>query len=371
VKLLWKTTIPALLCALLAADPADAQCTGTGNTTITGTSVAGIGTLTWTTPNNIGALDGAYATAGISLTTGTTTTYYLEGTGLGFSIPVGNTVCGVAVTIQRLNTSTTLGVGVYDNTVSLINGGVVSGNNEANTSLSWPTTITAANYGGATDDWGLALTPAAVNAANFGAALAVDLKAPLVAVTFTAEVDQMTVTVYSEPPVLAITLQNFTVTAASGGGNLLSWEIPTGMAVNRLIIERSPNGQDFSPLDSINAGAQPGPYIYTDNHPLPGPNYYRLHLLAADGSIGYSVMAAIVTRVAGGVHIYPNPFHTDFDVNASTPFTRLTLRDLDGRVLFSKLYPGGVTGARVPATGVSQGLYILSVDTSTFRVLKN
>jgi hypothetical protein len=365
------TSALVLLSALLAADPAVAQCTGSGNITITGTSVAGIGTLAWTTPNNIGALDGSYATAGVTLTTGTTTTNYLSGTGLGLSIPGANTVCGVTVTIQRLNTSTALGAGVYDNTVSLINGGVIGGTNEANTGLSWPTTITAANYGSTLDTWGLALTPAAVNAANFGVALAVDLKAPLLAVSFTAEVDQVTVTVYSQPPILAITLQDFTVTAASGGANLLTWEMPAGIAVNRLIIERSADGQDFAPLDSIDATAQAGRYSYLDNHPLPGPNYYRLHLINADGTVGYSAMAAIVTRVAGGVRLYPNPFHTNIDVNTVTPFTRLTLRDLDGRVLFTKEYPGGVTSARVPAAGVSQGLYFLSVDTSTFRVLKN
>jgi hypothetical protein len=370
VKIFLQTSVIALLSIPFAAEPADAQCTGSGNTTITGTSASGIGTLAWTNPNDIGALDGSYATATTPLSTGTTITNYLTATGLGFSIPVGNTVCGVGVTIQRLASSSILGETIDDNTVSLINGGVITGTNEANTTTAWPTSVGAASYGGALDTWGLGLTPAAVNAANFGVAIAADLKATLIAVSFSAEVDEVTVTVYSQPPVLAITLQNFEVTGAIGG-NLLTWEIPEGMTVTRCIIERSANGQNFTPLDSVDADAQQGAYSYTDVHPLPGANYYRLHLLDADGSLGYSVMAAIVSKTVGGVQVFPNPFHSDLDVITTAPFSRLSLTTVDGQVLFKKEYPGGVTSASVGTAGLSPGLYLLSVDGKTYRVLKN
>jgi hypothetical protein len=378
-------TYPVALLVLLATHPAHAQCTGAGNTTITGANATGVGTVAWTNPGNIAALDGEYAEATTSLTNGTTVTEYLTATNLGFSINSTYTVCGVTVTIERLASTTALGQTITDNIVSLINGGAVTGSNEAS-ATDWPASIAAANYGGTTDTWGVALTPTMVDATNFGVALSANLTAELVATDLTAEVDQMTMTVYSQPPVLALNLESFTVTTLSGGGgNLISWEIPIGMSVSKCIVERSADGQDFAPLDSVAvgaggqgpgsilAGAQPGTYSYTDADPLPGTNYYRLHLLDAGGSLGYSVTAAIVSRplTLSGLRLYPNPFHSGIAVSSATPFTRLTLRDLEGRVLFTQDYPGGVYSAQVPAAQLSPGLYLLSVDSTTYRVLKN
>ena len=73
----------------------------------TGADDASIGALAWTSPGNILADDGNYATAtpGFSQVT-----HYLEATGFAFSIPVGATINGTtgttAITITATGTIT-------------------------------------------------------------------------------------------------------------------------------------------------------------------------------------------------------------------------------------------------------------------------
>jgi len=81
-------------------------------------------------------------------------------------------------------------IDVKDNIVSLVRAGSVAGDNKADTSTIWPATDTAKNYGGSGDMWGTTLTPAQVNANDFGVVLSVSNVAGL------AEVDAMTISVY-------------------------------------------------------------------------------------------------------------------------------------------------------------------------------
>jgi hypothetical protein len=150
---------------------------GTG--TITSSACASYGPLTagpnfagtgaggsWTNPTNISSDDNNYATTTITNNSNSGT---LSATNFGFNIPVNANINGVQVSIGRLAS----GSNVRDNTVQLIVGGTQSGNNNASAS-NWPTSEAAASYGSTSSIWGLgSLTPAQVNASNFGVALVV------------------------------------------------------------------------------------------------------------------------------------------------------------------------------------------------------
>lgn len=84
-----------------------------------------------------------------------------------------------------------------DTTLKLVKGGSVAGSNKA-TADQWPTTFAYANYGGSLDLWGTTLTPADVNASNFGVVLSATL-------TTGAElrVDTIRMTVYYSVPGVA------------------------------------------------------------------------------------------------------------------------------------------------------------------------
>lgn len=359
---------------------ASAQCTGQTNTTTTGANAGVGGTASWQSPNSVQSVDGSYATVGaiVSLTSIiTTTTDYLDVTNLGISVPSGYTICGVVVTINRQNFSLlSLGASTTsDNSILLIKGGTRVGTDHAATSVNWPVTAATATYGGAGDLWGTILTPSDVNAGNFGVAISAKLVAQILSVAFTAQIDQVTVTVYSIPPiVLPIALQDFTVRRGAGG-NVLSWAVDAddggGLAngEGRFAVERSVDGSSWSQLDVLTADRID--YIYTDANPLPGTSYYRLNLVSAGGSVAYSAVRSVAGKSLINIHCYPNPFTDMINIASPRSFSKLSLKNLRGQILWAKEYGDGVNNARIPASGLPAGLYLVQVDDATYKLIKN
>jgi hypothetical protein len=95
---------------------------------------------------------------------------YLTVTDFVPAIPVSSTITGISVSIERQQSA--FSVNIADNLVRLVVGGAIAGQNKAS-GAAWTTTDTTITYGGPSDLWGLALTPADVNASNFGAAISV------------------------------------------------------------------------------------------------------------------------------------------------------------------------------------------------------
>lgn len=135
----------------------------------TGADDAAVGSEVWANPTNIQSDDASVA----SISSLDAVSHYLKGTMSGnlFAIPVGATIDGVIFSYQRSDPAQ--GV-VTDLTVKLVKGGVVSGTNKADINDDWGAVPEVKTYGGAADLWGLALTAADVNAADFGVVLSAD-----------------------------------------------------------------------------------------------------------------------------------------------------------------------------------------------------
>lgn len=132
--------------------------TNSGGTFTSDSSLGGIAVLN---PANAGLSDDTYATCALLLSQ---ISNYLMVTACNFSIPADATVTGVTVKVERNATSTSA---ISDNSVRLVKGGTITGNNQASAST-WTTSDVVATYGSASDMWGISLTPSDVNAANFG-----------------------------------------------------------------------------------------------------------------------------------------------------------------------------------------------------------
>lgn len=117
----------------------------------------------WTNIANAAASDNQRATAVLQTIQ---TSKWLRATGFGFNIPDTATIRGVLVEVE---TSSGLPGGmIQHDSIRLIVGGTIQGNNNAGGYIT--TTDTYLPYGSETDLWGLTLTPADVNAADFGVA---------------------------------------------------------------------------------------------------------------------------------------------------------------------------------------------------------
>ena len=116
-------------------------------------------------------------------------------TGFSFSIPVGATVDGIEVNLERRQTG--VATGIADHSMYLWKNGTL-GMNNLSTASPWPTSFVVKTFGGPTNKWGeTSLTPDMVNSAGFGFVQAVSNSHASSALT--AEIDYGTMTVYYTP----------------------------------------------------------------------------------------------------------------------------------------------------------------------------
>ena len=160
---------------------------------------ATVGTVAWTTPDNAKVSDNIYTTAVMTVNVNNHPSHYLVATNFGFSIPTGATINGILVEFERYKNAG----GITDNIVKLVKGGVISGNDKANTLAdAWGAGSGNERYdpypssGASTDLWGLTLTPSDINASNFGVAISAEYTG---GTTGTALVDHIRITVYYTP----------------------------------------------------------------------------------------------------------------------------------------------------------------------------
>jgi hypothetical protein len=232
-------------------------------------------------------------------------------------------------------------------------------------------------------------------------AISASIVSQVLSLAFSAEIDQVTVTVYSGPAVtLAVPLQGFSAKEGPGG-NILSWTTSADAIADRFVVQRSPDSRGWQDLTSILVhevqsglaaaqGTQPDPspgqggqqngttaqgnqqdYSYTDANPLPGTNSYRLHLLNADGQSSYSEIKTIEGPSATAVRCYPNPFVNTINISSPAPIGRVQLKDIQGRVLLTKELNRSANVWQWPATGLLPGLYFVQVDETLVKLIKN
>lgn len=157
-------------------------------------SEGAIGTA-WSNPSNAGASDNSYAT----FSRGTSgNSRYLRAYNFGFAIPVGATINGIAVSVERKADNNSASYNVYDNTIQLCTASLTySGDNKANaSSVYWPTSDGTATYGGAADTWSFSPTVAGINSSDFGVVVRATMFNIDDGLAITASVDAVSITVY-------------------------------------------------------------------------------------------------------------------------------------------------------------------------------
>lgn len=108
----------------------------------------------------------------------------------GFAVPAGASIRGVRVSVRGKATASDP-EDVRDEELKLVVGGAVAG--ASLDTAKWSSAYVTRDYGGPTNLWGLALTPAIVNDPQFGAAFRAKYHG---ATSGTAEVDVIRVAVY-------------------------------------------------------------------------------------------------------------------------------------------------------------------------------
>jgi cysteine-rich repeat protein len=153
----------SVLCAvslgLMSAAQASTAGPNSPGTVVSDNSLAG---AAWSDPGNAAASDDLYAGSNPP-------TEYLKATNFAFTVPPTAVILGISASVER----TSAGGTVFDASVRIVKGGLVTGTDHLNPPSSlWPDTDAIANYGGPADLWGASWTAADINAAGFGIAIA-------------------------------------------------------------------------------------------------------------------------------------------------------------------------------------------------------
>ncbi|MHA1280347.1 MAG: hypothetical protein ACTSQ8_24505 [Candidatus Helarchaeota archaeon] len=210
----------------------------------------------WSNPSNIFVSDNFRASADIS--SGYSQTNYIVATGFNFTIPVGATIDGIEVAIERKSSPK----GAQDSKIYLWteSGGIghIVGDNKA-TSAFWPLSDSITSYGGSTDLWNAGFSVSDINDPGFGVAVRAQASTPCV-----AAIDNIYITIYYTESTTTV-YENLTFGLSLGmsntgdlGGTTVNESLTFGLSLG--ISESAPQTINESISIGLNLG------LYTGNN---------------------------------------------------------------------------------------------------------
>jgi CSLREA domain-containing protein len=164
-------------------------------------------------------------------------------------------------------------------------------------------------------------------------------------------------------------------TAATNGSHItLNWTTANEKNTEYFAIERSPDGNTFTDHGQVqvsdNSSGQTN-YVFVDQWPLAGSNFYRLRMVDLDGSVSYSrIVAVMMGSSPNTLSVFPNPAFKELTVKLSaTGPVQLRLADVNGRILKEEVIElSGNISANLDIGELPAGVYILILQDS--RILQ-
>jgi hypothetical protein len=192
----------------------------------------------------------------------------------------------------------------------------------------------------------------------------------------------------SGPPLpVALTVYTATGIKDNRAVNVI-WTTASEQGNNYFIVQRSSDSVTFSNIGTVNAAGTPdsgASYIYTDNSPVPGNDYYRLQRFDTNGNDTLYRVLMVATGDRwdsldapdpGILQISPNPspgliyLHL---VDSTRGTIQVSVTDMDGRVLrvwvFQKL--DMLWDQAVDVSGLPRGCYALQIRGTKTRYVQS
>ena len=176
---------------------------------------------------------------------------------------------------------------------------------------------------------------------------------------------------------LPVTMLSYTATVLPGPPAVrVDWTTGFEQNVKYFILQRSPDGQQFSNIDTVTPPNHSGTgqsYTYTDHSPFPNNDFYRLTEVDLDGKIGYySILEVSLASEPAGLNISPNP-------NTGTVYLELvhsdigplqiSLLDVQGRTIKNWTFEKQSLSwnQSLSLAGVASGTYFIRIQGPTLR----
>ncbi|REA59871.1 hypothetical protein DSL64_16290 [Dyadobacter luteus] len=179
--------------------------------------------------------------------------------------------------------------------------------------------------------------------------------------------DQLVINTTVHSIVLPVSLTSF-IARLQEKHVALTWETSWEKDSKNFQVERSTDLHLFTPIGSVNAaGVTEGrtQYAFTDEHPLPGANYYRLKMIDLDESYTYSVVRDIfINTEISEWTVSPNPVaYGTIIVKGHFPeIPDLQLTDMQGRPVETELVYSEIKSLYlIPLKPLPAGIYVLAL----------
>jgi hypothetical protein len=162
--------------------------------------------------------------------------------------------------------------------------------------------------------------------------------------------------------------------ARSGNTAVLQWITAGESGTSRFVIQKSSDGVNFFPIDSVaaigNGNTLNNSYRYTDYHLWSGANYYRLKMVDIDGHTKYSGIRSVNdTLNTLVISLYPNPVQTGtLYISSSVNCESIQVADISGRIIIRTATRGFLNV--IPLGRVAKGIYFVTVQTEAGSQVK-
>lgn len=162
--------------------------------------------------------------------------------------------------------------------------------------------------------------------------------------------------------------------AASKNTVELYWQTASESYNEKFIVERSVDGKAYQAIGVV-AGAgttqEQQRYIFIDEQPLTGLNYYRLKQIDFDGKFEYSPVIAVDFRASTGILVYPTLVRDAFQIELpedATEKTTLHIYSMLGSLVYSQELVGdGTLSVNLPP--FANGQYLVEIVNGANRKL--
>ncbi|RRN76904.1 T9SS C-terminal target domain-containing protein, partial [Pseudoxanthomonas sp. SGD-10] len=181
--------------------------------------------------------------------------------------------------------------------------------------------------------------------------------------------------VFVPSAVLPVIFSDVTVELKNQGAEL-KWSVASEQTNSRYEIHRSKDGVIFETVAVVKGSAgQAGlnTYVYLDQHPFDGTNYYRVKEIDADGKYVYSQIVSLDFSALAeeNLVVYPNP--ADKFVSIKGYFqenTTVTIIDVSGKIVkYINFSPYDSLG--IDVSDLKSGVYIIEVRKVDNKLIKS
>jgi len=148
----------------------------------------------------------------------------------------------------------------------------------------------------------------------------------------------------------------------------VQWATATEQNTSHFVVERSPDNLQFTPIGTVQAAGNSQfrtDYLFVDQHPIRGVNYYRLEQVDSDGASTRTYTVTATLSMASSTLIFPNPASDILQVLLPAALgqeARIVLQDAVGRTVADRVrLDPGQTASAMPLDGLAKGWYRVSI----------